>query len=171
MNPCTKSHSSSSYMYLINSFSKRAGLFLQTIRGDRRSSSSLPTNPNPPWSSAVPWHTLWKTRVSLSGVLFSWFPMLSLCMRVCDEPCRGQRVQRLPLGLLWKTQLLAQLSGCESQKVDAQKQRGGGSTLSLDSRSFSRALRASTNLSTHTGRLSATLCRRFSSSPGHSTYV
>lgn len=32
MNPCTKSHSSSSYMYSRNSFSKRAGLFLQTIR-------------------------------------------------------------------------------------------------------------------------------------------
>lgn len=107
---------------------------------------------------------LWKTRVSLSGVLFSCFSMLSLCMCVCDKPCRGQRVQGLPLGLLWKTQLLAQVSGCESQKVDAQKQRSGGSTFSLDSRSFSRALRASTNLWTQTVRLSATLCRRFSAS-------
>lgn len=53
----------------------------------------------------------------------------------------------VPVGLLWKTQLLAQESGFESQKEAAQQQRGGGSSFSSDSRSFRRALRASRNLS------------------------
>lgn len=56
------------------------------------------------------------------------------------------RVQWVPLGLLWKTQLLAQVSGWESQKEDAQQQRGGGSGFSCDSLSFIWAFRASMNL-------------------------
>lgn len=110
-----------------------------------------------------------ETGVTVRCVIVMFFYVKFMHVYVCDKPRRGQRVQGLPLGLLWKTQLLAQVSGCESQKVDAQKQRGGGSTFSLDSRSFSRALRASTNLSTHTVRLSAALCHRFSAIPGHST--
>lgn len=58
-------------------------------------------------------------------------------------------VQGVPLGLLWKTQLLAQVSGWESQKEDAQQQRGGGPSFSWDSRSFIWALRASMNLQSY----------------------
>lgn len=59
---------------------------------------------------------------------------------------KARCVQWVPLGLLWKTQLLAQVSGWESQKEAAQQQRGGSSCFSWDSRSFIWALRASTNL-------------------------
>lgn len=58
-------------------------------------------------------------------------------------------VQGVPLGLLWNTQLLAQVSGWESQKENAQQQRGGSSSFSWDSRSFIWALRASMNLQSH----------------------